>query len=226
MSLSAAGGWGGRTTWRLGNSWSFWHVPQLRWLVCLRLWSAKLQRPQWRQTKLQRTLGFLGWYASWRIHPWGRYGQLAFQYWLLPRRRCPLQSSLHSVSPQSPLQSPLRPVSPQSPLQSPLLPVSPQSPLQSPLRSGSPRSPLRSLNPQSPLWSGSPQSPPNGLLLCLSRLGLLPCRPRPGLQFCLPCPGTLVCLFLQALFHSTGLANCPFPGSASGPPLSKTFFCF
>ncbi len=93
MSPSAGGGWGGRTTWHLGNLGSFWHVPRLRWLVCLRWWAMKLQHPQWRPTKLQRTLGFLGWYASWRIHPWGRYGQLAFQDWLFPRRRCPFQST-------------------------------------------------------------------------------------------------------------------------------------
>ncbi len=43
MSPSAGGGWGGRTTWRLGNLWRFWHVPQLRWLVCLRWWATKLQ---------------------------------------------------------------------------------------------------------------------------------------------------------------------------------------
>ncbi len=30
MSPSAGRGWGGRTTWRLGNLWSFWHVLQLR----------------------------------------------------------------------------------------------------------------------------------------------------------------------------------------------------
>ncbi len=70
--------------------------------------------------KLQRTLGFLDCYASRRIHPWGRYGQLAFQDRLLPRQRCPLQSPLHFVNPQSPLQSPHRSVSPQSPQQSPL----------------------------------------------------------------------------------------------------------
>ncbi len=114
----SAGGWGGRTTWRLGNLWSFWHVPQLRWLVCLRWWSTKLQHPQWQPMKLQRprwwpmklqrTLRFLGWYASWRIHPWDRYGQLAFQDWLLLRLQCPVQSPFRSVSPQSPLQSPLR----------------------------------------------------------------------------------------------------------------------
>ncbi len=48
----------------------------------------------------------------------------------------------------------------------------------------------------SPLRSGSPQS-------------LLQGQPRPGLLLCLPHPGTPVCLFLQALFHSTGLAHPP-----------------
>ncbi len=117
-----------------------------------------------------------------------------------------------SLSPHVPLQSPLRSVSPQVPLQSPLRSVSPQVPLQSPLRSGSPRSPLHSGSPRSLLRSWSLQSPlqslPNGLLLCLLH------------------PGTPVCLFLQALFHSTGLAHRPYPRSASGPPPSKKFFCF
>ncbi len=124
----------------------------------------------------------------------------------------PFQSPLRSGSPRSPLQSPLRSVSPQSPLQSLLRSVSPQSPLQNPLRSGSPRSPLHSGSPRSLLRSWSLQSPlqslPNGLLLCLLH------------------PGTPVCLFLQALFHSTGLAHRPYPRSASGPAPSKTFFCF
>ncbi len=53
MNPSAAGGWGGRTTWRIGNSRSFWQVPQLRWLVCLRWWATNLQRPKWRQMKPQ-----------------------------------------------------------------------------------------------------------------------------------------------------------------------------
>ncbi len=63
-------------------------------------------------------------------------------------------------------------------------------------------------------WNRSSQvvnvcSTPGGILLCWPCLGLLPCRPRPGLLFCQPRPGTRVCLFLQALFHSTGLAHLP-----------------
>ncbi len=151
----------------------------VQWCWCaIRWWATKLQHPQWRPmkpqcpqwwpTKLQRTLGFLGWYASWRIHPWGRYGQLAFQDWLLPRRRCPFQSPLQSVSLHSPLQSPLRSVSPRSLLQSPLHSMSPwsllrsvslRSPLQSPLRSRSPQSPLHSMSPWSLLRSVSLRSP-------------------------------------------------------------------
>ncbi len=52
----------------------------------------------------------------------------------LPRRWCPFQSPLRSVSPQSPLQSPLRSVSPQGPLQSPLRSGSPQSPEPAPFQ--------------------------------------------------------------------------------------------
>ncbi len=46
-----------------------WHVPQLRWLVCLRWWATRLQLLQWRPSKLQRTPGCRGWCVSWRIHP-------------------------------------------------------------------------------------------------------------------------------------------------------------
>ncbi len=51
MSPSAGGGWLGWTTWHLGNWWSLWHIPQLKWLVCLRWWAMKLQHLQWRQTE-------------------------------------------------------------------------------------------------------------------------------------------------------------------------------
>ncbi len=71
----------------LGNLLRLWHVPQLRWLVCLRWWATRLQLLQWQQmalqcpywwpSKLQRTLGSRGGYVSWRIPPWGLYGQPA-----------------------------------------------------------------------------------------------------------------------------------------------------
>ncbi len=83
----SGGGWGGWTTSHLGNLLRLWHVPQLRWLVCLRWWATRLQLLQWRQmalqcpywwpSKLQRTLGSRGGYVSWRIPPWGLYGQPA-----------------------------------------------------------------------------------------------------------------------------------------------------
>ncbi len=39
----------GWTTSHLGNLLRLWHVPQLRWLVCLRWWATRLQLLQWRQ---------------------------------------------------------------------------------------------------------------------------------------------------------------------------------
>ncbi len=53
MSPSAGGGWVGWTTSHLGNLSSLWHVPQLRWLVCLRWWATRLQLLQWWQMELQ-----------------------------------------------------------------------------------------------------------------------------------------------------------------------------
>ncbi len=52
---------------------------------------------------------------------------------------------------------------------------------------------------------------------CRPSLGLLPCRPHPG---------TPVCLFLQALFHSTGLAHRPYHRSTSSPPPPRHFSVF
>ncbi len=100
---------------------------------------------QWRPTKLQRTLGFLGWYASWRIHPWGRYGQLAFQDWLqkpAPFREptesapqpAPFRELTESAAESAPEPAPFREPAESAPLPAPFREPAESAPLPAPFR--------------------------------------------------------------------------------------------
>ncbi len=189
MSPSAGGGWGGRTTWCWGNLWSFWHIPQLKWLVYLRWWATKLQPLQWRQmkpqcpwwrpTKLQHTLeSWAGMQAGRSTH---EVGAGSWHSKTVSSQDGGARSRAHSVPWAHRVRTRARSIL------------------------GAHR--VRSWNRSSQVVNVC--STPGGILLCWPCLGLLPCRPRPGLLFCQPRPGTRVCLFLCALFHSTGLAHLP-----------------
>ncbi len=91
-------------------------------------WGAAWRTLRWCRCEGQHPLGWPMRLQHTALVDWGGTGGRLpppFMAW------SPLQSPLHSVSPQCPLQSPVRSVSPQSLLQSPLRSVSPQSLLQS-----------------------------------------------------------------------------------------------
>ncbi len=126
------GEWGDWTTWCLGDLWSSWHVPQLRWLMCLR----------WRPTKLQHpALGDGGGTGGSPLQ--SRSPQS------LPR------SPLQSGSPQSLLRSPLQSGIPQSLPRSPLQSGSPEpapepAPVREPTESAPEPAPVRECTESAP----------------------------------------------------------------------------